>query len=323
MANTKITDLTSLTAAAGDEIPINRAGVDGKITVGSGALVQPREQLTAARTYYVRTDGSDSNTGLADTAGGAFLTVQKAFDTVAGLDLGLYNCGVTVGAGTFDGGCLLGSIPSGGGSLNVTMQGPASTTLNGGSFHGYNTVLAFMGGVIGGQINLYGGAYLNGQAAARTYMLRVGNGARVTAKPGCDITLHPLRSDAYGVRIDDATLYGAYGAASTGALLTFLQTAGKFFYRGIDSYKNGYFRWNGRWAFTGTPYFYNAFARATYGSTIKTYLTGASANNYTGQATGGRYTVGVNSTIATGNHFTTYPGNAGTLANVTGGGVVS
>jgi hypothetical protein len=35
MANTKITDLSSLTAAAADEIPVNRAGTDGKVTVGS------------------------------------------------------------------------------------------------------------------------------------------------------------------------------------------------------------------------------------------------------------------------------------------------
>lgn len=66
-----------------------------------------REVLTANRTYYVRTDGSDSNNGLANTSGGAFLTIQKAIDTACALDLSIYNVTINVADGTYAGGVVL------------------------------------------------------------------------------------------------------------------------------------------------------------------------------------------------------------------------
>ncbi len=60
-----------------------------------------REVLAANRNYFVRPDGSNSNDGLSDTAGGAFLTVQKAADAVGALDLSTFNATVNVRAGTY------------------------------------------------------------------------------------------------------------------------------------------------------------------------------------------------------------------------------
>ena len=80
-----------------DSIRIDRATGKVSFPASGGA----RELLTANRTYYVRTDGSDSNNGLANTSGGAFLTIQKAIDTAAALDLSIYNVTIQIADGTY------------------------------------------------------------------------------------------------------------------------------------------------------------------------------------------------------------------------------
>lgn len=67
-----------------------------------------RELLTGTRTYYVRTDGSDTNSGLADSALGAFRTIQKAVDIVCDkLDMAGYGVIIQVRNGTFTGNIVL------------------------------------------------------------------------------------------------------------------------------------------------------------------------------------------------------------------------
>jgi len=60
-----------------------------------------RERLNAPRTYYVRSDGSDNNTGVADTPTGAFETIWYAVTFVTTtLDLNGQDVTIQVGAGT-------------------------------------------------------------------------------------------------------------------------------------------------------------------------------------------------------------------------------
>lgn len=99
---------------------------DGTTTVLSGGTL--REVLTATRNYYVRTDGSDSNNGLTNTAGGAFLTIQKAINVVYGLDLSIYNVTINVGAGTYTGNITVSGPPVGSGV--VTINGDTTTPSN-------------------------------------------------------------------------------------------------------------------------------------------------------------------------------------------------
>lgn len=96
----------------------------GRVWVFTGAVWAPkgiafREQLTGPRTYYVRTDGSDSNSGLSNTAGGAFRTIQAAFDAVAALDLGIQAVTISVGNGSYTAGVQINKPLIGGAGLTI------------------------------------------------------------------------------------------------------------------------------------------------------------------------------------------------------------
>jgi len=100
--------------------------------VGDVPPVTLREQLTAARTYYVATTGSNSNNGL--TAGAPFLTIQKAVDTVSFLtDPGTNTVTISVANGTYTENVvlrkhLLATVTIDGGSTS-TIISPSSGTV--------------------------------------------------------------------------------------------------------------------------------------------------------------------------------------------------
>jgi hypothetical protein len=91
-------------------------GAETEVGSGTGG---GREVLTGNRIYYVRTDGSDSNDGLSNTAGGAFLTIQKAVDVAVGLDLNIYDVTIQIGNGTYNGKINLKNYISSGGVIKL------------------------------------------------------------------------------------------------------------------------------------------------------------------------------------------------------------
>ena len=100
--------------------------------------------LSFGATYYVRTDGNNANTGLTDSAGGAWLTVQKAANVMAAGDTTI------VGNGTFPE--IIVSKTNGTLGNPVTYIGSGATKIYSfGIDHQYNTVSNFWvipGGVV-------------------------------------------------------------------------------------------------------------------------------------------------------------------------------
>jgi hypothetical protein len=87
---------------------------------------------TFATTYYVRTDGNNSNTGLINSAGGAWLTIGKAASTIVGGDT------VRVQPGFYDEAVSETTSGSAGNFITYLADGPGVTnktwTLNGASW---------------------------------------------------------------------------------------------------------------------------------------------------------------------------------------------
>jgi hypothetical protein len=89
--------------------------------------------MSANVNYYVRTDGSDSNDGSANTAGSAFLTVQKAINVALERDWGTnggdsYKITINIAAGTYAQSLSVSKKAKGQGFQRLTLQGASAAT---------------------------------------------------------------------------------------------------------------------------------------------------------------------------------------------------
>lgn len=124
-----------LVATAADTLVRLGAGTNGYgLTADSNVSeglkwVYRREVLTANRTYYVNpTTGSDSNDGL--TSGTPFLTIQRAIDVIAMLDINSYTVTVQLADGTYTSGAALKNVVGFAQPGNLVIQGNSGTPSN-------------------------------------------------------------------------------------------------------------------------------------------------------------------------------------------------
>ena len=97
-------------------------------SIDGATVTGVREVLSADRTYYVRTDGNDGNDGLSNSPGGAFLTLQKAFDALGILDMGAHSAAIQIGDGTYTSAIFVSASWTGGSGL--TIQGNSGAPSN-------------------------------------------------------------------------------------------------------------------------------------------------------------------------------------------------
>lgn len=99
-------DLTRLDAVAAGDLAAWTGVNSAQIRKATAAEVRTaaggiRETLTAARTYYVRSDGNNANDGLTNSAGGAKLTIAGALSAAYSIDAKGQNVTINIAAGTW------------------------------------------------------------------------------------------------------------------------------------------------------------------------------------------------------------------------------
>lgn len=286
------TAVSSGTYGSNTRAPVITVDAQGRITSASQSTIV-REVLSSSRNYYVRTDGSDSNTGLINNSGGAFLTIQKAINVVAGLDINTQNVTINIADGTYTG-AVLATGPWLGSGV-VTLLGNTTTPAN--------VIISVTG---------------NDAIKAR-------NGASLTIS-GMEIRTTTL---GQGVRVESGGFITIGSSIRFGAIANsqiYCETNGNVFGRSpysvvgsaeahLEAVTSGAIDLAGiTVTVTGTPSFSRAFALASRVGVVQ-----VNANTYSGSATGSRYNASSNGVIFTNGGSSAYlPGNS-SGATATGG----
>jgi hypothetical protein len=282
-----------------EEVRLATAGANWRSPLNDIFSTLSRKKILNDRTYYVRLDGSDLNDGLTNTAGGAFASAQKAYDTIVStVDLGGHTVTIQMADGTYgdSNGLIDTSIGhwSGGGSIvwqgnladqtAVVINATASPTSN----------IFYQGTVLTGYFTIKFMRWSN-----------PGNGLIEVFSPGyvivenldCGAASWHFSSDSVGCIIDIRGDYTIFGSFDWHVVAPF---AGTMIYI------------PGTVTLTGTPNCAQAFLWAEINSSI--YMTGAGPT-FVGSATGKRFVVRQNSTIRGGGSAATFlPGDvAGTV----------
>lgn len=250
---------------------------------------QFREKLTAARNYYVRADGSDSNNGLTNTSGGAFLTIQKAIDVAAGIDLDIYTLTINVGVGTWTSSTML-----------KTLVGAGKVVIRGINANTTDTVMAGTAACFKGTyVGAYEIQYMTLGASVDGVCIDIYGGGAVVRWGGVNFAAAGVHvrtiAGAYAEAIEPYTISGGGGAH-------------------VSAYETAALRVVGvAVTLIGSPSFSSAFALSSrVGSLL---IVGAT---FSGAAIGPRYIVDVNGVIYTGAGESFLPGSAAGIV-ATGG----
>ena len=248
-----------------------------------------RDKLTAARTYYVRTDGSNSNTGLVDSAGGAFLTIQYAIDFVWDrLDLAGYTCTIRVKDGTYTGA--------------VTRYGPAvggTPVLEGNTTTPANAILSFTSPASGAGFDFRRGAALE-MKGFKVETTTAGHGLHFSNRAWLAITglmdFGTVAAGYYHMTFDHLAVFGSSTSYTiSGGCAGHIKASNGSNVEQIQG--------TNTITVSGTPAFTVGFVVQDQSSTVEI------ANiTYSGSATGPRYSITGNAVLNRGN--ITLPGNA-------------